>query len=201
MWEYCTKDDVKDFSGLSTESLKDSMSEMTEELIDEHTGNIYSGTTTYTEAHDGDGISDTVILNHSPIASVTSISVDGVALQSADYKVYTSGYIRLVSTAGSALDRATGSVGASFPEGQQNIEVVYVANDSTPPAFVKLAAILCITELAIFSERAGADSSLAVSRASQRAGESAAPYRSAASMAGKLRTIIRNTIGNKWRFE
>ena len=115
-------------------------------------------------------------------------------------KVYESGYIRLVSTTGSALDKATGSVGSVFPEGQQNVVIVYNAGVTSVPAYVKLAAILCISEIAVFSERAGANASLAVSRASQRAGDGAA-YQTAAALAGKMRTIVRNTIGQKWRFK
>lgn len=200
MWKYCTKSEVAAMSGLAESVFDDSWSQMAEEYIDEYTGETYTGSTAYTESLDGDGISDTMILKHTPVISVTSVSIDGVALQSSDYKVYESGYIRLVSTTGSALDKATGSVGSVFPEGQQNVVIVYNAGVTSVPAYVKLAAILCISEIAVFSERAGANASLAVSRASQRAGDGAA-YQTAAALAGKMRTIVRNTIGQKWRFK
>jgi len=200
MWKYCTKGDVADYSGISEERIKDSWSNIVEGLIEEHTGDAYGGTTTYTEYYDGNG-TDTLVLRYAPIVSVTSLSIEGVDLQSTEYKVYSSGYIRLTSVTGSALDRATGSVGSAFPVGQQNVLVVYVANDATVPAIVKLAAILCISELALTAERGGADSSLAVSRASQRAGESDRTFVRSVDVSGKIRTIIRNTIGQKWRFE
>jgi len=201
MWKYCTKEEVADFSGLAASGLKDTWSLVVEGMIDEHTGQSFGGTSTYTETLDGDGVNDTIILRHAPISSVTSLTIDSVDLSSTEYKVYEAGYIRLVSVAGSSLDRATGSSGTAFPEGQQNITVVYVANQSTVPAFVKLAAILCIEEIALYYERAGASTSLAVSRATQRAGESAGNFFGfPTGLAAKLRYIIRDTIGQKWRF-
>jgi len=200
MWKYCTKNEVSAFSGLAESTLDDSWSQMVEGLIDEYTGETYGTSTSYTESFDGDGVNDTILLSHTPASSITSLSIDGVALQSTSYELYESGYVRLVSTAGGALDRATGSAGSVFPSGQQNVVVVYTANESTVPAYVKLAAILAISEIAVLSERAGSNSSLAVSRASQRAGDGVS-YNTAAALANKLRTIIRNTIGQKWRFK
>jgi len=200
MWKYCTKSEVAGFSGLAESTFADAWSQMVEEYIDEYTGESYSGAATYTESVDGDGINDTIILSHTPIISVTSVSIDGVALQSTDYKVYNSGYIKLVSSVGSAIDRATGTAGAAFPEGQQNVVIVYSGGVVSVPAYVKLAAMLCLAEISVYSEKAGANASLAVSRASQRAGDGA-NYATSAALATKLRSIIRNTIGQKWRFK
>jgi len=198
MWVYCTKEDVSDFCGVATSDMKDSWSRIVEGLIDEHTGSRFDAVHTYTEAYDGDG-TNTLILNNAPIVSVTSVSIDDVALQSSDYVVYSSGYIRLVSSNYGALDRALGS-GSVFPVGRQNIDVVYTANAATVPAYVQLAAILAISELALISRRGGADGSLAVSRATQRAGEDNRTNRRSVDISGRLRTIIRNTIGEKWRY-
>ena len=48
MWKYCSRAEVSAFSGLSEDVMADTWSEMTEGLINEHTGNIYGETTTYT---------------------------------------------------------------------------------------------------------------------------------------------------------
>lgn len=200
MWKYCTKGDVAGFSGLNEEKIDDAWSEMVEDLIDEYTGTTYAGASTYTESYDGDG-TDTIHLEHTPISSVTSVSVDGVALQSSEYKVYESGFIRLVSSTGSAIDAAVGSVGSTFPVGQQNVTVVYVGGYANVPGRVRFAATICISEIALVAERGGADSSFAVSRATQRAGESDRSFVRSVDITGKVRTIIQNTIGQRWRFK
>lgn len=198
MWVYCSKEEVSDYSGLAESKLKDHFSETVEAMITEHTGEVYGSTQQYTEDYDGDG-TDTLFLKHSPVVSVSSLSIDDVNYQSTEYEVYDSGYIRLVGYRGSAIDNALGTYGAVFPIGQNNITVVYTANNSTVPGFVKLAALLMITELALVSERAGVDGSLAVSRASTRAGETVI-YPRSTDISGRLRTIMGNTIGDKWKF-
>lgn len=200
MWEYCSKSDVASYTGFSEDKLKDSWSSVVEGLIDEHTGLHYGDVTQYTESYDGNG-SDMLALVHRPIVSVASLSIDDVSIGSTEYVVYSSGYIRLVSGSPSgALEKALGSTSARFPVGEQNIDIVYTAHSSTVPAYVRLAAILMVSEMAMVAERAGADGSLAVSRAVQRAGESERSYRRSFDISGRLRAILSNTIGEKWRF-
>ena len=201
MWEYCSKRDVAEFTGLSEDALYDTWSEVVEGMIDEHVGRHYGDSVQYTESYDGDG-SDTLVLKNSPIVSVASLSIDSVALGPTEYVVYSVGYIRLVSgSPSSSIVRAMGSVAATFPIGQQNVDIVYTAHSASVPAYVKLAAFLMVSEMAMVSERAGSDSSLAVSRATQRAGESDRGLRRSTDISGRLRTIMRNTIGQKWKFK
>lgn len=200
MWEYCSKRDVADYTGLSESVFSDSWSELVEGLIDEHTGRHFGETAQYTESYDGNG-SDLLVLNHTPVVSVSSVSIDGTGVESSGYAVYSAGYIRLVSgESGYPVSHAIGDTRAVFPAGQQNISITYTALSASVPPFVKLAAMLMIAEMAMVAERAGADSSLAVSRATQRAGESDRALRRSTDVSGRLRTILRNTIGEKWRF-
>lgn len=198
MWTYCTKEDVSDYSGLSKSVMKDSWSQMVEDMISEHTGEIYGGTQSYTESYDGDG-SNILILNNRPVVSVSSLTIEDVNLTSTEYKVYEAGYIRLVGSLGSAINEAIDGL-PTFPVGQQNITITYTAQNASVPGRVRFAATVMITQIAMISERGGADSSLAVSRASQRGGESSSPWPRSTDVTGKLRTIMRNTIGDKWNF-
>ena len=197
MWDYCSKSDVAAYTGLSTEDFQDSWSEMVEAMINEHTGGGFAGVQNYTESLDGDG-TDTLYLSNRPVTAVSSLVIDSVDLASTEYKFYTAGYIRLVSYYGSAIDRSVGTYDAVFPVGQQNVTVTYSAGETTPEQ-VRLAAILMVAELANVSRRAGADGSLSVSRATRTAGE-AGPWPRSTDISGRLRSIMRNTIGNKWKF-
>ena len=199
MWTYCSKEDVQDFSGVSKDSMRDSWSMIVEDMIEAHTGTTYGGTQAYTESYDGDG-TDTLILKHVPVVSVSSLSVDSVSMSSSEYKVYTSGYIRLVGSTGTSLESALGAVGSAFPVGPQNITVSYTAEVAQVPGRVRLAAILMISEIALIHERGGSDGSLAVSRAVSRAGERDLQFPFSDDLSARLRRIMRNTIGEKWKF-
>jgi len=200
MWEYCSKEDVADYSGVAIASMKDSWSEFAESMINTHTGRTFGGTQTYTESYDGDG-TDTLILNNYPVSSVTSLAIGGTAVSSSQYKVYEEGYVRLVkSNTGTALDEAMSVNDVVFPKGQQNVTITYVANNSDVPGYVRNAATFMIAEIALVRERGGADGSLSVSRAVQRAGESTYRPR-AVDITGRLRNIMINTIGDRWKFE
>jgi hypothetical protein len=198
MWTYCSKEDVSDYCGLSESTMKDSWSEMVEDMITEYTGELYGGTQSYTESYDGTG-SDILVLNNKPVLSVSSLTISDVNITSTEYKVYSAGYIRLVSTSDSALAEAIGG-GSVFPAGQQNVTVSYTAQNASVPGRVRFAATVMISQIAMISNRGGADSSLSVSMASQRGGETSAPWPRPTDVTGKLRTIMRNTIGDKWKF-
>ncbi len=93
------------------------------ELLDAYNDEIeeYLGTTmvnsSYTESYDGDG-TNTLFLNHAPIVSVTSLSIDGTALSvvvDEDFYFYTNkGLIRLASCTFTTTD-------------PKNVDIVYVA--------------------------------------------------------------------------
>lgn len=199
MWTYCSKEDVQDFSGVSKDKMRDSWSMIVEDMINAHTGTVYGGTQLYAESYDGDG-TDTLVLRHVPIVSVSSLSVDGTSISSTGYKVYQSGYIRLISDSGTSLDSALGAVGAAFPAGTQNVSVSYTADVGQVPGRVRLAAILMISEIALIHERGGSDGSLAVSRAVSRAGERDLQFPFSDDLSARLRRIMRHTIGEKWKF-
>ena len=93
------------------------------DLLDAYNGKMenYLGVSminsTYTESYDGDG-TDCLFLNHYPIVSVTSLSIDGTALsvvEDADFYIYADkGYIKLDDTTFTTTD-------------YRNVDIVYVA--------------------------------------------------------------------------
>lgn len=199
MWKYCAKEDVSDFTGISADRLRDSWSTMAEDLIDEHVGESYSAPETYTESIDGDG-SDTIFLNNHPVVSVSSLAIGDVQVSSSQYEVYSSGYIRLVHSLGSPIVEAMNSPASSFPVGQQNVAVTYSAGVSSVPGRVRFAAILMIIQMSLVRERAGADGSLSISMAGgKQAGERDRSLYGT-DISGKMRHIMRTTIGHRWDF-
>lgn len=84
----------------------------------------------YTELYDGTGLPH-LVLRQAPVASVTSVKLDGQELPADDYAVYgQTGVLR----------RKTGY----WPEGVQNIEVSYTAGYASVPPDVEQAAILLV---------------------------------------------------------
>jgi hypothetical protein len=87
----------------------------------------------YSESYDG-AASDILFLSHTPIASVSSLSIDGEAVAADEYKVYDD-YVRLI-------DRL-------FTPGEQNVSVeysagLYEAGAESPPADLEDACIQLI---------------------------------------------------------
>ncbi|MCC6670401.1 MAG: hypothetical protein IT458_05025 [Planctomycetes bacterium] len=106
-----------------------------------------------TEYYDGSGCPDLFVLRY-PIVSVTSVHVDaarawGAAtlIASSSYATDAAGRIRLLPSA-SVPDLGVRGV---FPEGVQNVRVVYVGGYTTVPEDLKEAAILWCS--AIFAKR------------------------------------------------
>jgi len=199
VWEYCTKEDVEKYSGFSSSRLEDSWSEWVESLMEERLGKIFTGTTQYTETYDGDG-TDILLLDKVPLVSVSALSIDSVGANASEYKVYTAGYIRLVHTAGSAIEEAIGSTSATFPVGQKNISITYTAGEAAVPAYVEMAAAMAISQIALISERAGVEGSLSMSMASgRRAGETdRASWK--LDCTARVLKILDQLIGRKWKF-
>lgn len=99
---------------------------------------------TYTEVHSGRGPS--IVLDHTPVISVTSVTeyigVTPYALSDAELGGSTSAYSYSLDdpTAGIVSRRYNGLVGG-FAAGNRNIQIVYVAGQATVPANVRLAAL------------------------------------------------------------
>lgn len=76
-WVICSRQDVQDFTNIPNNALPDSWSEIVEGMIRQRVGSPYVGKTeTITETHTGtgDGI---ITVERPPLASVTSITIDG----------------------------------------------------------------------------------------------------------------------------
>jgi hypothetical protein len=120
-------------------------------LIDQATDAIETycrrefGQQTITDLYDGDH-TVSLILRLFPVASITSITVyadtdSPQVLDASTYRVNPrTGEVRLTNHFAGSTWEAWGASGV-FPEGWQNIEVVYVAGYADVPAAVKLACI------------------------------------------------------------
>lgn len=201
-WVLCSREDVSRYLGLSEDRIDDYFSEWVEGLIEEHVGTSYSDiATTHTdEEYDGDG-TDTLMLRHFPVTSVSSLSVDDAAVGTSQYKVYSGGFIRLVHSKDSPILDAMNFPGATFPFGQKNVKVTYIVGQTAIPAHVRFCAVQMIAQIALVHERMGGEGSLALSMASTRqAGDRDRPTWTA-DLTGKMNTIMRNMLGRKWRYK
>ncbi len=94
---------------------------------------------TYTDTLDGNGICN-ICLSHRPVQSVTSVTVDGEAVELSDIYTYSNRIARKIA----------------FPVGFQNIVVVYKAGYEAAPENVKTAiAMLCAAHIARVSGGGG----------------------------------------------
>lgn len=104
-----------------------------------------------TENVDGTG-SDTLYLSRAPISGVTSVSIDDTELASDAYAWYKAGYLRRKTSETQYISPYL--VSEVWPEGVQNVEVVY-----TPEAYANLldaAAAQIVSKMAIFAANGGA---------------------------------------------
>lgn len=200
-WVYCTTADVEEYSGIARSSLKDMWSEIVEGLINERYGGTSIGSTAqHTESYDGSG-TDTLYLDHFPVTSVSSLSIDSVNIDSSSYVTYEAGYIKLVHGGVSELYDAAGLSYSRFPVGQKNVAVVYTAGEALIPSKVRWAAILMVTVIANMYNRAGSDASLSFDFGSSgNVGEQDRGSRYM-DVSGKLNSIMNRTLGRGWRFE
>lgn len=195
-WNYASRALVSTFSQIPQNDLLDEYSDWAESLIDLWTGTTYTGTTTYTaEKHDGDD-SGVVFVDHPPIVSVSSLSVDDSALTTSDYKVY-SEWIKLVSTAMTEVSTSLYQESV-FAKGEQNISITYVGGSATVPAYVKLAATQMISLIAMVSKREGSDASLKYSRVSRNDGDSMTTTENFGLQSG-LMNILKNYVPRGWK--
>ena len=88
-------------------------------------------TATYTEALDGNGES-IIRLSYRPVLALTSVTIDSVAIATADVTVYSDGDLYYAS---------------GFSSGRKNVTVVYAAGyGATVPDDLKLACLLILEQ-------------------------------------------------------
>jgi hypothetical protein len=126
------------FSALATDE-KTALIDVVSSAIAQHAGREFQSTT-YTEYHDGKN-RPRLWLRHTPVISITSVSINGTALDNTDGTAWT------IDLESGELLYGTGDNGDPafnpwFPIGKKNIVVVYAAGYAAIPADVKRAAIL-----------------------------------------------------------
>jgi len=148
-WTLCTKEDVTSLYPIDEANLDDTWSELVEGLIRTYKGTPYLGiaTTVTDEYHNGVEGTDIITVKKPPISSVTSVTVDGALLTSADYIVYTHS-IQLISR--------------TIKEGRANVKITYVSGTpgTSDDPNVRFAAIAMIIAIINYRGRLGSDSSV-----------------------------------------
>lgn len=169
-WVYTSKALVNANYQIPTADLTDAQCDWVEKLIDDRTRTTFTGVTTYTnEAHDGDG-NGILTVDHPPIVSVTSLSVDDSVLDTSNYKVYDS-WVQLVTTQMTDVSESLATDENIFPKGEQNVTITYVGGSATVPKNVQLAATQMVATLALVTKREGSDASLKYSRVTRNDGD------------------------------
>ncbi len=150
---YIARADVETFLNLtlttSGQNLVDAIIPAVEAYAENYCNRRWNVNTPQTEVFDGDAAILTVACP--PIASVTSIVIDGTILTTSDYKVYGS-YIRLLNAPYTSWYGSDFAYGGSH--GYRNIVVTYVSN-APLPADLKHALIRWTADIFKSSEDAG----------------------------------------------
>lgn len=148
-WTLCSKEEVAAMYPVLTGNLDDTWSEFVEGLIRQHMGQPYLGveTTVTDELHNGTGTA-VIRVNHPPIASVTSLEIEGTALASSNYTV-DNNVIYLLND-------------LLFPVGIKNVAVTYVSGVAAGsiPYEVRFCAATMVIAIMQFKSRVGSDSSI-----------------------------------------
>lgn len=144
-WTLCTKEEVIVIHKYPLDQLEDLWSEVVEDLIIQHLGAPYYGTSQAitNETHDGDG-NNILIVRKPPIISVEEVRISAIALTSADHVAY-SNHIALVAQ--------------NFTEGILNVQIDYTSGQMTVRPTVKLTAIAMIAAIINYYRRYGAEGS------------------------------------------
>lgn len=125
-WNIVTKQQASDFVRVPLSKMEDIWYDMAIGLIEDHTGWTLTATSAITERVAGNG-TDILMVSKYPISSVTSVTVEGVSLNSSYYGVYWDS-IQLYSYRGEDITLYTGLYSINwFPYGVGNITVVYNA--------------------------------------------------------------------------
>lgn len=178
-WTLCTEQDVRDIQTMPS-TIPESWSEMVEGMIREHTGLTKLGLTSeeFTEYRSGDN-STFLRLKNSPVQSVSSLTIDGVAVSSTDYVVGTY-YVQLLS--------------GVFSYGVRNVVITYSAGDGEVDPDIRLAASMMLVAVNNYFGRGGADASIkwTTLSGSEKGGE-----QSKLGLADHLNGIMKATIRQK----
>lgn len=182
-WTLCSEQDVRDLQTMPA-TIPETWSEMVEGMIREHTGLTMLGLTedTFTQYISGDN-SNIIRVKKSPIVSVTSLTIDGVSVDSAN--MYIGSYsIQLLN-------------GLVFTYGTRNVIVTYTAGSGSITTDIRMAAAQMIVAVNNYYGRGGSDASMKWSTMTdgERGGEDSATKN--LGLAGHLESIMKATIKNK----
>jgi hypothetical protein len=188
-WEIVSRAEVSSVSGMNADELRDDWYNMVVGILHEVTPyELFHTTTTITdEVHDGDG-TNLLVVNRPPIVSISSISIDGVAVSSTCYTAY-GNFVKLSPSEENLLTPI-------FPKGVGNVTISYTSGFSTVPTDIKLGVINAIEIIALHKKRGASTADLRYDSAADQDGspEPGVPY---ASLAYTIRKILRTSIGRK----
>lgn len=181
-WDLCSEQDVRDIQTVPT-TIPETWSEMVEGMIREHTGLTRLGLTeeTYTDYISGDNTT-LVRLRKRPVTGITSITIDGVSVDTSNI-LFGDYYVQLLS--------------GTFTYGVRNVVVTYTAGGGTVTSDIRMAAATMVVAVANFYGRAGSDQSIKWSSMTdgERGGESSPSAR--LGLADHLNSIMRSMIKNR----
>jgi hypothetical protein len=191
-WEAVTKDQVAPLAGIRSTDLKDEWYDFAVGTIEYHTGLYNLGSpVAVTEIRNGNGMSR-ISVKYPPIASLSSVTVDGSTLGS--------GYIAYDTTTiytkeGTGLNPYLNSI--RFNRGVQNIGLSYISGTAVIDQNYSLTLALVIKELANLTTAEGAEARVQFFK----------PGRSSATedplfewgLHGKIKGIIEALMGVRFR--
>lgn len=160
-WSLCKKEDVMSIHPVAESVIQDFWSDSVEAMIRQYMGAPNLGLqTTVTEYYDGPG-TNILMVKSPPLISVTSLSVGGATISSADY-ILTDNSIQLLNQI--------------FPVGQLNITLTYLSGSATLgpdniDPIVRMTAAAMVVAVLQYRTRAGADSSIKWGKAEAQSGE------------------------------
>lgn len=182
-WTLCSEQDVRDLQTMPA-TIPETWSEMVEGMIRQYTGLTMLGldTDTFTQYLSGDN-STIIRLKKSPIIAVSSLTIDSVAVASADMYVG-SYFVQLLN-------------GSVFTYGTRNVIVTYTAGGGDISTDIRMSAAQMVVAVNNFYGRGGSDASIKWSTMTdgERGGEDSATKN--LGLSGHLESIMKATIKNK----
>lgn len=170
------------FSSLAAAEQTQLLADVTD-AIETYCGRVFTGgVVSYTEYHDGAN-RPRIWLKHRPVVTVTSVTINGTALDNSNNDAWT------VNTDTGELIRGDGQddprFASWFPRGTRNVVVVYTAGFSAVPSGVQRAALAWLKTLSDVGRVGGAYKSESIGEYSYTAGDL-----SAASMPGLVALLL-----------